>query len=192
MSLFRGVWFFFKFFKFCLFSLSFFGGKWVCGTEAQEHNTRVDQNQNPSFRASTIDRAVLLGIFLLFFWGHLRTIKKKNISKRLSTLSGERARQKRAVVRRDDENDDDRKGVSVRLVFFFVATKEEDEEGGTIERFVTFVYGFVQRHSSLSFFLSLSLWNDGTDFCCLSSSYSLSLSSGGLEKYSQHHRPRGE
>jgi hypothetical protein len=80
---------------------------------------------------------------------------KKNISKRLSTLSGERARQKRAVVRRDDENDDDRKGVSVRLVFFFVATKEEDEEGGTIERFVTFVYGFVQRHSSLSFSLSL-------------------------------------
>ena len=70
----------------------------------------------------------------------------------------------------DDENDDDRKGVSVRLVFFFVATKEEDEEGGTIERFVTFVYGFVQRHSSLSFSLSLSfsvslsLWNDGTDF----------------------------
>jgi hypothetical protein len=56
----------------------------------------------------------------------------------------------------------------VRLVFFFVATKEEDEEGGTIERFVTFVYGFVQRHSSLSFSLSLSLslslWNDGTDF----------------------------
>lgn len=114
----------------------------------------------------------------LFFWAfsfcsfghHLRTIKKKNISKRLSTLSGERARQKRAVVRRDDENDDDRKGVSVRLVFFFVATKEEDEEGGTIERFVTFVYGFVQRHSSLSFSLSLvfclslSLWNDGTDF----------------------------
>ena len=103
-------------------------------------------------------------------FGHLRTIKKKNISKRLITLSGERARQKRAVVRRDDENDDDRKGVSVRLVFFFVATKEEDEEGGTIERFVTFVYGFVQRHSSLSFSLSLSfsvslsLWNDGTDF----------------------------
>ena len=99
----------------------------------------------------------------LFFWafsfcsfGHLRTIKKKNISNDfLLSLVRERERQKRAVVRRDDENDDDRKGVSVRLVFFFVATKEEDEEGGRIARFVTFVCGFVQRHSSLSFSLSL-------------------------------------
>ena len=42
----------------------------------------------------------------------------------------------------------------------------------------TFVRVFVQRHSLfLSRFLSLSLslWNIGTDFCCLSSSYSLSL-----------------
>ena len=98
----------------------------------------------------------------LFFWafsfcsfGHLRTKRKRIYQNDLCTLSGERARQKRAVVRRDDENDDDRKGVSVRLVFFFVATKEEDEEGGRIARFVTFVCGFVQRHSSLSFSLSL-------------------------------------
>lgn len=125
------------------------------GSAAQKHKntTLVDQNQNPSFRVSTI--ALFFWAFSFCSFGHLRTIKKKNISKRLITLSGERARQKRAVVRRDDENDDDRKGVSVRLVFFFVATKEEDEEGGTIERFVTFVCGFVQRHSSLSFSLSL-------------------------------------
>jgi hypothetical protein len=82
VSLFREVFgFFFEFFKFCLFSLSFFGGKWVCGTEAQEHNTRVDQNQNPSFRASTIDRAVLLGIFLLFFWASSPHNKEKEYIK---------------------------------------------------------------------------------------------------------------
>ena len=152
MSLFREVFGFFEFFKFCLSSLFLLAGN---GSAAQKHEntTLVDQNQNPSFRVSTIA--------LLFFWafsfcfGHLRTKKKKNISNDLLLTLSERARQKRAVVRRDDENDDDRKGVSVRLVFFFVATKEEDEEGGRIARFVTFVCGFVQRHSSLSFSLSL-------------------------------------
>ena len=125
------------------------------GSAAQTHEntTLVDQNQNPSFRVSTI--ALFFWAFSFCSFGHLRTKKKKNISNDLLLTLSERARQKRAVVRRDDENDDDRKGVSVRLVFFFVATKEEDEEGGTIERFVTFVYGFVQRHSSLSFSLSL-------------------------------------
>ena len=142
---------FFEIFKFCLSSLFLLAGN---GSAAQKHKN-----------TTLVDQKIKIHPFVslaLFFWafsfcsfGHLRTIKKKNISKRLITLSGERARQKRAVVRRDDENDDDRKGVSVRLVFFFVATKEEDEEGGRIARFVTFVCGFVQRHSSLSFSLSL-------------------------------------
>jgi len=147
VSLFREVFGFFLNFLNFASSLFLLAGN---GSAAQKHKN--DQNQNPSFRVSTI--ALFFWAFSFCSFGHLRTIKKKNISKRRITLS-ERARQKRAVVRRDDENDDDRKGVSVRLVFFFVATKEEDEEGGTIERFVTFVYGFVQRHSSLSFSLSL-------------------------------------
>jgi len=112
----------------------------------------------------------------LFFWafsfcfGHLRTIKKKNISNDVLLSLRERETKTRRCFRRDDENDDDRKGVSVRLVFFFVATKEEDEEGGRIARFVTFVYTvscnviLLSRFLSLSFSVSLSLWNDGTDF----------------------------
>ena len=44
---------FFEFFKFCLSSLFLLAGN---GSAAQTHEntTRVDQNQNPSFRVSTI------------------------------------------------------------------------------------------------------------------------------------------
>lgn len=153
MSLFREVFGFLNFLNFASL-LSFFWRE----MGLRHRRTRTQHSsikKSKSILSCVHHRAVLLGIFLLFFWASPHK-KKKNISKRLIiTLSGESARQKRAVVRRDDENDDDRKGVSVRLVFFFVATKEEDEEGGRIARFVTFVCGFVQRHSSLSFSLSL-------------------------------------
>ena len=100
MSLFREVFgFFFEFFfKFCLSSLFLLAGNFgsAAQTEAQEHNTR--RSKSKSILSCVHHRAVLLGIFLLFFWGHLRTIKKKNISKRLITLSLVRARDKNAPL----------------------------------------------------------------------------------------------
>lgn len=89
MSLFREV--FLNFLNFALLSLSF-GGKWVCGTEAQE------QEQYGYSRLKSIllcPSRCLLGIFLLF-WASPHK-KEKEYIKRLITLSErESARDKNA------------------------------------------------------------------------------------------------
>ena len=149
----RGVWFFLNFLNFASL-LSFFWremGLRHRRTRTQHSSIKIKIHPFvcPPSRCS-------FGHFPFVLLGISAQKRKRIYQNDLLLLSLVRERgQKRAVVRRDDENDDDRKGVSVRLVFFFVATKEEDEEGGRIARFVTFVCGFVQRHSSLSFSLSL-------------------------------------
>jgi hypothetical protein len=171
VSLFREVFgFFFEFFKFCLFSLSFFGGKWVCGTEAQEHNTR--RSKSKSILSCVHHRAVLLGIFLLFFWGASPHNKEKEyIKTRLSTLSGERARDKNAPPLFDEMMRTTTTEKASLCVSCFSSlqrkkkTKKEVRLSVSLRSYtVSCNVILLSRFLSLSFSVSLSLWNDGTDF----------------------------
>ena len=146
------------------FSLSF-GGKWVCGTEAQEHNTR---------RVKSI---LLCPKIALFFWafsfcfGRLRTKKKKNISNDLLlSLSSLRERDKNALLFDEMMRTTTTEKVSLCVSCFSSLqqkkkTKKEVRVSVSLRSYtVSCNVILLSRFLSLSFSVSLSLWNDGTDF----------------------------
>ena len=132
-----------------------------------QHSRRL-KNQNPSFRASTI--ALFFWAFSFCSFGHLRTIKKKNISKRLSTLSGERARDKNAPL--FDEmmrtTTTEKASLCVSCFSSLQRKKKTKKEVGLRVSLRSYAVScnviLLSRFLSLSFSVSLSLWNDGTDF----------------------------
>ena len=163
MSLFREVFGFLNFLNFAS-SLFLLAGN---GSAAQKHEntTLVDQNQNPSFRVSTI---------ALFFWafsfcfGHLRTIKKKNISNDLLLTLSERARDKNAPLFDEMMRTTTTEKASLCVSCFSSLqrkkkTKKEVRLSVSLRSYaVSCNVILLSRFLSLSF--SLSLWNDVTDF----------------------------
>ena len=152
---------FFKFFKFCLSSLFLLAGN---GSVAQKH-------KNNTRRVKSI---LLCPKIALFFWafsfcfGRLRTKKKKNISNDL--LLSLRERDKNALLFDEMMRTTTTEKASLCVSCFSSLqrkkkTKKEVRLSVSLRSYtVSCNVILLSRFLSLSFSVSLSLWNDGTDF----------------------------
>ena len=132
-----------------------------------QHSRR---SKSKSILSCVHHRAVLLGIFLLFFWASPHNKEKEYIKRLIITLSGERARDKNAPL--FDEmmrtTTTEKASLCVSCFSSLQRKKKTKKEVGLRVSLRSYAVScnviLLSRFLSLSFSVSLSLWNDGTDF----------------------------